>query len=140
MGAIYEDETKIKTDTTDLERITNIPNTGLCQGKQGPLYISDQDVIMRLRRSAANLLSKQLQHTSRVLNLLKKLFIITPTKPILLHPSIERGGMNAVELIATEARELLIEYYSGCEVEYREAVQTLKEAYDENIDLFRVTK
>jgi len=138
MGAIYEDETKIKTNTTDLERIKNIPNAALCQGKQGPLYISDQDVIMRLRGSAAKLLSRQLEHTSRVLSILKKLFIITPTKPILLHPSIEKGGMDAVEMIATEARELLIEYYSGCEVEYREAVQTLKEAYDENIDLFRV--
>ena len=138
MGAIYEDETKIKSNTTDLERITNIPNAALCQGKQTPLYISDQDVIMRLRGSAAKLLSRQLDHTSRVLSVLKKLFIITPTKPILLHPSIEKGGMDAVEMIATEARELLIEYYSGCEVEYREAVQTLKEAYDENIDLFRV--
>ena len=139
MGAIYQDETKIRTNRSEMESIKNIPNIALCQGKQGPLYISDKDVVMRLRGSASNLLSKQLQHTSKVINLLKKLFIISPTKPILLHPSIEKGGMNAVELIATEARELLIEYYSGCEVEYREAVQTLKESYEENKDIIRST-
>jgi hypothetical protein len=37
--------------------------------------------------------------------------------------------------VATEARELLTDYYSSCEVTYRDAVQDLKERLDANPDL-----
>ena len=72
------------------------------------------------------------------MNILKKLFVITPTKPILLHPAVETGGMAAIEAIAAEARDLLVDYYSSCEITYRDAVQDLKERVEKNPALFTV--
>ena len=61
------------------------------------------------------------------MNILRKLFVISDTKPILLQPAIEAGGLDAVEQVAKEARELLIEYYTDCELEYRRGVDYINE-------------
>ena len=135
MRAVYEEDTAAKNIIINMTKIKNTPNP-LCGSGRGALALSDQDAISSLRSSAGNLLSKQLQHTGKVMNILKKLFVITPTKPILLNPAVEMGGMAAIETIAAEARDLLIDYYSSCEITYRDAVQDMKERFAKNPALF----
>jgi hypothetical protein len=137
MRAVYQEETTATNTTVGMTNIKNIRNP-LCTGKSGAHTLTDQDAINSLRSSAAALLSKQLKHTEKVMNILKKLFVITPTKPILLHPAVETGGMAAIEAIAAEARDLLVDYYSSCEITYRDAVQDLKERVEKNPALFTV--
>ena len=136
MRAVYQEETTATNTTDGMTKITNMMNP-LCTTKSGAHTLTDQDAISSLRSSAATLLSKQLKHTEKVMNILKKLFVITPTKPILLHPAVETGGMAAIEAIAAEARDLLVDYYSSCEITYRDAVQDLKERVEKNPQLFR---
>ena len=137
MRAVYQEETTATNTTAGMTNIKNIRNP-LCSRKSGAYTLTDQDAISSLRSSAAALLSKQLKHTEKVMNILKKLFVITPTKPILLHPAVETGGMAAIEAIAAEARDLLVDYYSSCEITYRDAVQDLKERVEKNPALFTV--
>jgi len=137
MRAVYQEDTIARNTNLNMTKITNTLNP-LCGAKRGALTLSDQDAISSLRSSAAALLSKQLKHTEKVMNILKKLFVITPTKPILLHPAVETGGMAAIEAIAAEARDLLVDYYSSCEITYRDAVQDLKERIEKNPALFTV--
>lgn len=136
MRAVYQEETTATNTTDGMTKITNMMSP-LCTTKSGAHTLTDQDAISSLRSSAATLLSKQLKHTEKVMNILKKLFVITPTKPILLHPAVETGGMAAIEAIAAEARDLLVDYYSSCEITYRDAVQDLKERVEKNPQLFR---
>lgn len=135
MRAVYQEEQAAKNTNINMTKITNALNP-LCGAKRGALTLSDSTAISSLRSSAATLLSKQLKHTEKVMNILKKLFVITPTKPILLHPAVETGGMAAIEAIAAEARDLLVDYYSSCEITYRDAVQDLKERVEKNPALF----
>jgi hypothetical protein len=136
MRAVYQEEDATINTNINMRRITNNLNPTLCKTK-GRMYVSDEAAVNNLRAAAKTLLSKQVQHTAKVMNILKKLFVITPSRPILLQPAIETGGMDAVERVAAEARELLIDYYSSCEVTYRDAVQDLKERLDANPHLFK---
>jgi hypothetical protein len=137
MTAVYEEESATTNKKTNMKKIKNNMNPTLCKTK-GRMYVSDEAAANNLRSAATTLLSKQLQHTAKVMNILKKLFIITPSRPILLQPAIEAGGMDAVEKIAAEARDLLIDYYSSCEVTYRDAVQDLKERVDKNPNILKI--
>ena len=134
MKAVYQEESATTNININMRSIKNTVNPTLCK-TPGRMYVSDEAAANSLRVAAQNLLAKQLQHTVKVMNILKKLFVITPSRPILLQPAIEAGGMDAVEKVAAEARDLLIDYYSSCEVTYRDAVQDLKErfAYDPSI-------
>jgi len=102
--------------------VDKIPTT-LCTKSRGPMYTKDLQVIRQLRSYAGRLLSRQLQHTSNVMNILKQLFVLSSTEPILIQPSVQAKGMDEVERIASLARDLLTAYYTDCEVIYREGVE-----------------
>jgi hypothetical protein len=138
MRAVYQEEAEAKNTNIDMNKITNAMNPTLCKAR-GKLYLKDEAAVAELRASVERLLAAQLEHTGKVMAILKKLFIITPSKPFLLQPAIETGGIEAVEQVAAEARELLIDYYSKCEVTYREAVQDLKERLDTDPNLFKTS-
>ena len=137
MRAVYQEESATTNTNINMRSIKNSVNPTLCKTK-GRMYVSDEAAASNLRAAATTLLSKQVQHTAKVMNILKKLFVITPSRPILLQPAIETGGMDAVEKVAAEARELLIDYYSSCEVTYRDAVQDLKERLEYNPDIIKI--
>ena len=137
MRAVYQEEDATTNTNINMRSITNNLNPTLCKTK-GRMYVSDETAANNLRAAATTLLSKQVQHTAKVMNILKKLFIITPSRPILLQPAVEAGGMDAVEKIAAEARDLLIDYYSSCEVTYRNAVQDLKERLEYNPNIIKI--
>ena len=129
MRAVYQEETQVRSNTVKMENIKNEINKDLCKTK-GPLVTRDIDVISGLRNKANQLLAKQLQPTAKAMNILKKLFIINGTQPILIQPAVEEGGIDKIEEIADEARTLLIEYYSECEILYREGVEFVKDKKD----------
>lgn len=128
MQALYEGKTEISTSPISIGSIKNIPNE-VCK-KTGALITRDRDVISNLRAKATTLMDLQHAHYKEAMKILKKLFIISDTRPILLNPIIEEGGLEAVEEVAKEARELLIRYYTDCELEYRRGVDYINEKKD----------
>ena len=94
----------------------------LCTGKSGPLSIDDPRIRRTLQDGALSLIDRQVRHTAAVTLLIQKLFYIGDKGEIYFHPDIQKGGLEKVNAIAKEARDLLIEYYKDCEKGYRKAV------------------
>ena len=126
MQALYEGKKNLGDPKIAVQNIKNLSNAELCI-KDAPLVTRDPDVISGLRGKAQALMNIQNTHYEKAMNILRKLFVISDTKPILLQPAIEAGGLDAVEQVAKEARELLIEYYTDCELEYRRGVDYINE-------------
>jgi hypothetical protein len=103
------------------------PLSSLCVG-QGPIQIEAARQ-SRIKRIAMQLMSRQKQHYSSVMTLLYRLFDGNKVKAgaFEINPSIMAGGIEAVNSIATDARELLITYYSDCEETYKDGVILLQE-------------
>jgi hypothetical protein len=80
--------------------------------------------ISKLRSVALKLFQTQFDHSKKVENLLKKIFIIDNT--ITLNPYILGKGIRGIEEIAVEARDLLTDYYSKCQTDYMAGVKILK--------------
>ena len=124
MQALYKG-TNIEADVPSIKNIHNIPHSTLCTGRSSKLYVKDNDVVSLLRAKANSLINIQNNHIPNAMAILNKLFIINGKQPIVLQPAVEEGGMEAVEAIAGEARTLLINYYTDCEIGYREGVDIL---------------
>lgn len=91
---------------------------------KGNATINDATIIKGLKNQAIKLFAKQFSHTKKVEAILKKLFIIDTT--ITLNPRILAKGINGIEEVAIEARELLSEYYSTCQIEYNTGVKLMQ--------------
>jgi len=125
MEALYTGK-ELPTTASNIARITNVSNQQLCtSARTGKLYIKDKDVIQQMKMKATNLIDIQSKHIPRAMIILRKLFVINGKEPIVLQPEIESGGITAVEAVAAEARTLLVEYYTDCEIGYREGVDLL---------------
>jgi hypothetical protein len=62
------------------------------------------------------------------MNIIFKLFdrnSIEKQRSFALNPTMLKGGTEAVNVIAREARELLLKYYQGCELTYREGLMQI---------------
>jgi hypothetical protein len=83
----------------------------------------------RIRSLALELISRQKQHYNGVMNLIYRLFDGNKVKAGLfeINPSIMAGGLEAVNRVATDARELLITYYTDCEDTYKKGVILIQE-------------
>ena len=77
-----------------------------------------------LRNQAVTLFNTHFDHVKKVNSLLKKMFILEKG-PITLHPNILNKGVLGIENIAHEARDLLTDYYSNCQIEYSKGVKIL---------------
>ena len=76
------------------------------------------------------MINYQINHTANVTKVLSKLFLlpIVSGKPLQIHPNVKKNGMQEVNIIAAEARNLLVEYYSQCEIMYRRGAEFLGDA------------
>jgi hypothetical protein len=109
----------------------------MCQEKGDSRLIIDKKAIAagltgRLRATVAALVARQLQHMGAAMNIIFKLFdrnSIEKQRTFALNAAMLKGGTEAVNLIAREARELLLKYYQGCELTYREGLMQIYE-YD----------
>jgi len=92
--------------------------------KVEPIIVKDEkQKVNLLRIQAQKLFQTQFDHTKKVNTLLQKLFVFS--EPITLNPSILAKGIRGIEEVATEARTLLSDYYSSCQVEYNKGVKIL---------------
>ena len=96
-------------------------------GKPYPSIINPTQISF-LRTQAAKLFNKQFEHTKKVSNLINKIFIIKNN--IELNPNILSKGVKGIEEIAIEARDLLTDYYSTCQIEYKKGVDAIKTPVD----------
>jgi hypothetical protein len=92
--------------------------------KVGPIDVkTSRSKVDELRNQARILFQTQFNHTSKVNTLLQKIFVFS--EPITLNSNILAKGIKGIEEIAVEARELLTEYYSNCQIEYSKGVSIL---------------
>ena len=72
------------------------------------------------------MLKRQVEHTAKVVLLMKKLFLVERGKPIQIHPLVLEGGIPVLNKLGEEARDLLINYYVNCEKSYGDGVAILE--------------
>jgi len=87
------------------------------------LTVKDPNSINLARQSVQTLWRLQIEHDKKVIEILSKLVVVTKIPgngiKIGLNPLILKTGNPGVAIIAKEARELLIKYYSNCESAFR---------------------
>jgi hypothetical protein len=89
------------------------------------LKTSNRDTIRLIRDNVRKMIAYQINHTANVVTLLRKLFLlpVESGKALQIHPRVLKNGIEEVNNIAEEARNLLIEYYSQCEILYRSGAE-----------------
>jgi len=109
----------------------------MCETKGDSKLIIDQKaknagLTGSLRGIVNQLIARQIQHMAAAMNIIFKLFdrnSIERQRTFALNTAMLKGGTEAVNVIAREARELLLNYYQGCELTYREGLMQIYE-YD----------
>jgi hypothetical protein len=99
-------------------------------GTIGEFEVRGRRDIDELRDRARALLNRQVKHIGRAVAIIFKLFDEGALKrnDFAFHPRIQAGGITAVNQVAKEARDLLIEYYSDCEDIYKDGLIYLNRA------------
>lgn len=129
MKIVFEEEQADKSSPKTLLDIKNKLPSGVCSKEaiDHTLKIQNRDVIRQVRSYAIKMIQEQITHTANVMKVLKKLFLlpIESGKPLQIHPNVKKNGLEEVNKIAAEAREVLIDYYSKCEIMYRQGVDVI---------------
>lgn len=132
MHFVFEDvKARPKNDET-LADVKNRLPSAVCTTQSGsvvnkPIKIENRELIRQMRMYARKMIDYQISHTANVVKILRKLFLI-PVKPgmsLQIHPNVAKNGIEEVNRIGEEARNLLIEYYSQCEGQYRQAIEVM---------------
>ena len=125
-------DTKVSFDElrkNPLDTIVNrIPSAACGKDAVDKSYkIKNQELIRQLRNTVRQMVNYQIGHTANAVKILKKLFLlpIESGKALQIHPRILKGGMEEVNKIAEEAREVLVDYYSQCEIMYRSGAEII---------------
>jgi hypothetical protein len=95
-----------------------------CQDQQDMKLKLKGILIQRLRGRVNELMQQQKLHIARVMQLMFKLFNERAVRAgnFEINDYILANGMEALNKLAEEARNLLIDYYSGCEKTYKEGL------------------
>lgn len=84
-----------------------------------------ESLARNLKSVTNNLFAQQAAHYKEALTLIFSLFdknSIERDKKLQFNPRIISGGMNEINDIATKTRKLLLTYYRGCEITYRDGL------------------
>jgi hypothetical protein len=129
MKFVFEEEKVEKNPPKTLSDVKNKLPSRACdkESLDHTLKITNRDVIRQVRVFAKELIDQQIAHTANVVRVLKKLFLlpIESGKPLQIHPNVKKNGLEEVNRIAAEAREVLIDYYSKCEITYRRGAEVI---------------
>jgi len=97
------------------------------------LRVEDPVKIQKILGIVKQLFGKQMAHTQKVIGFFKNtLFTIKKTRDpstgsvgsyIEIHPKLLKGGIDTLAVVSKQARELLVDYYKGCEETYQTGVQ-----------------
>lgn len=126
MKFVFEES---KAPVTKLDSVINKSPSAICDASttDKALKISNHELIRQLRDTVRRMVLYQITHTANAVKLLRKLFLL-PTesgKSLQIHPRVLKNGMEEVNAIAEEARELLVDYYSQCEILYRSGAEIM---------------
>lgn len=103
-----------------------------CNGRTDVLDVKNHQVIVNLQSTAQQLMAYHLNHTIEISKFLMTIFNIShrpdgtwkvegPKTEILF------AGFQVLDQLSAQARELLIDYYSGCETLYQTGLKVWKE-------------
>ena len=84
-----------------------------------------KDLAGNLRSVTNNLFSQQKVHFQKALTLIFSIFDRTSAerdKKLKFNPRVVSGGMPEINRIANDTRNLLLQYYKGCELTYRDGL------------------
>lgn len=128
MKFVFED-TKSAKEPTSLGDVKNRLPSAVCDATtiNKPIQIKNRELIRQMRSYARKMIDTQIAHTANVVKILRKLFLI-PVKAgmsLQIHPNVAKNGIEEINKIGEEARNLLIQYYSQCEGTYRQAVEVV---------------
>ena len=123
---------------TDLENVEEVkPMTDIkatipqfCKERDQNLPITAK-LARNLRGITSDLIRQQQTHFQKALTLIFRLFdrkSIERDRKLKFSPQILYGGMPEIDAIANDTRDLLLNYYKGCELTYREGLHMV---YDE---------
>jgi hypothetical protein len=129
MKFVFEDVKTGQKEPASLADVKNRLPSAVCDATTAnkTLKITNRELIRQMRTYARRMIDYQIQHTANVVKVLSKLFLI-PVKTgmsLQIHPNVAKMGIQEVNKIGEEARALLIEYYSQCEGQYRQAVEIM---------------
>ena len=104
-----------------LEGVKDAAAPAPCQGREGSTIPLAGNTLSALRKQARQLLERQDTHLPKVMGLLFKMF---SQKELMagrfgFNVQFLAGGMPAVNRLAEEAREILMDYYGDCEQLYK---------------------
>ncbi len=103
-----------------------------CVGHWDEKIYMPGSVAGELRAKASSLIQRQMRHVDAAMRILFRLFDQKKAQEgsMALGPEVLRGGMEALDKLATDARNLLIAYYADCEKTYTEGLQILNSNKD----------
>lgn len=133
MKFVFEEAKDVKYDITGrrnpLDDVVNKVPSAVCDKTllDKTLKTGNRETIRQLRDTVRKMVMYQINHTANVVKILKKLFLlpIDSGKSLQIHPRVLKYGMEEVNSLAEEARNLLVEYYSQCEIMYRSGAEIL---------------
>ena len=126
MQNIYSEDAPTQ-DVTEINQVINQP-LRKCQGsyKDQQLYITNTNALRNIRRYVGELLNYQMKHSANVLEFMKKKMLNYSGGHFSgINPKLLEGGIPAVNKLAEEAREMLINYYQVCESTYRKGAHVV---------------
>jgi hypothetical protein len=131
MKSVYTPElTQTTKNPTSLDQITNKALIGCVASayKDKELVVTNANAIREVRKYSSQLINLQLSHTTKVTNILTKMFLIDKNGTITgLSSQLQKGGLPAVNAFAEQARIILTDYYRQAEGLYRlGALEVLK--------------
>jgi hypothetical protein len=97
----------------------------LCKDRGDARIAVPRDLAGNLRSVTSNLFSQQKAHFQKALALIFSIFdqnSIERDKKLKFNARIVSGGMPEINRIANETRNLLLQYYKGCELTYRDGL------------------
>jgi hypothetical protein len=129
MKFVFEDVKASQKEPTTLDDVKNRMPSVICDQTtiNKPMKIENRELIRQMRIYARKMIDYQVNHVANVVKVLRKLFLI-PVKQgmsLQIHPNVAKYGIEEVNRVGEEARNLLIEYYSQCEGMYRQAVEVV---------------
>jgi hypothetical protein len=134
MKFVFEEAKDAKVSIADirknpLDEVVNKVPGAVCDKTtlDKTLKTSNREIIRQLRDNVRRMIQYQIGHTANVVKILRKLFLlpIESGKSLQIHPKVLKNGMEEVNALAEEARNLLIDYYSQCEILYRSGAEII---------------
>jgi hypothetical protein len=117
-----KEESRVKDSyAAGVNSIQNLRDGKVCKDMTDDIMIKSESS-GAIKKYVDELISTQRTHAANCMEIINKLFVISKDSrgriSVTLHKNVITGGIPAINNIAFEARALLIQYYSDCEVSY----------------------